>query len=81
MPAEVAMVEERCVVYARLQSEVSTILRVITELTSAQLEAFQIQDQALFMRLDKKLENAMGAKERAVGAMREHAKEHGCQAT
>ncbi len=31
------------------------------------------------MRLDKDLENAVGLKEWAIGAMREHAREHGCQ--
>ena len=74
------MAEERCAQYARLQSEVAEILQLIANLTSGQLEAFQTKDQALFIRLDKELENAMGAKERAVGAMRQHAKEHGCQA-
>ena len=73
------MAEERCTVFAKLQCEVTSVLQLITGLTSAQLEAFQAQDQALFMRLDKELENAMGAKERAVGAMRQHAKEHGCR--
>lgn len=75
------MAEERCATYAGLQSKVTSILQRIADLTSAQLVAFQARDQVLFMTLDKELENAMGAKERAVGAMRQHAKEHGCQQT
>jgi len=31
------------------------------------------------MSVDKKLENLVGAKERAIGALRQHLKEHKCQ--
>lgn len=73
------MVAKRCAEYARLQAAVNTILELIAELTSAQLQAFQSSEQTLFARLDRELENAIGEKERAVGAMRQHAKEHRCQ--
>ena len=32
------------------------------------------------MRLDKELENAVGLKERCVGALRQHEADHNCQA-
>lgn len=74
-----ATMDARCAEYARLQSQVTAALQLLADLTSAQLEAFQSHNQELFMRLDKDLENAVGLKEWAIGAMREHAREHGCQ--
>lgn len=71
---------ERCVEYARLQSEVSSILQRLSDLATAQLEAFYANDPAAFAKLDRQLEITVGEKERAIGAMREHAKDHGCQA-
>ena len=68
-----------CPEYQQLQKEVSEALSKIAELTTAQLQAFRLNDQVSFSRLDKELENAMGRKERTIGAARQHAKEHGCQ--
>jgi hypothetical protein len=61
----------------RLQTEVQTALEGLTLLTSAQLAAFRANDQETFMRLDRELENAVGLKERTIGALRQHRKEHG----
>ena len=47
---------------------VQDVLARVTHLTTAQLNAFRANDQATFMRLDKELENAMGTKERTIGA-------------
>jgi hypothetical protein len=60
----------------RLQGEVQGALSRLAELTTAQLNAFRAQDHAVFMRLDKELENVMGTKERVIGAMRQHEREH-----
>jgi hypothetical protein len=46
-------------------------------MTTAQLDAFLAKDNAKMMRLDKQLEHAVGRKERAFGAQRHHAREHG----
>jgi hypothetical protein len=73
------MADHNCAEYKQLQKEVETHLTKITELTTSQLRAFQLNDQITFARLDKELENAMGEKERRIGAARQHAKEHGCQ--
>jgi hypothetical protein len=35
--------------------------------------------QTEFMKIDKELENTVGEKERAIGALRQHAEEQGCQ--
>jgi cell division septum initiation protein DivIVA len=60
----------------RLRGEVQDALARLTHLTTAQLNAFRANDNATFMRLDKELENAMGSKERVIGAMRQHEREH-----
>ena len=36
------------------------------------------RNENLVSELDKLVENALGAKERALGALRQHRKEHGC---
>jgi len=71
---------ERCEDYTRLASEVEILLQKLREITSAQLAAFHAKDSGTFTRLDTELEQLVGAKERAIGAMREHAKTHKCQA-
>jgi hypothetical protein len=65
-----------CTQCERLHGEVQDVLARITQLTTAQLSAFRSDDNAAFMRLDKELEIAMGAKERAIGALRQHEREH-----
>ena len=68
-----------CDEYPRLQRKVQEALEILTRLTEAQLSAFQRNDHSTFMRLDKELEQAVGAKERSIGALRQHVKEHRCQ--
>jgi hypothetical protein len=72
------MVNEKCAEYGRLESEASKILEKLVNLTSAQREAFIRNDHAEFMRLDKELELTIGSKERTIGALRQHGKEHQC---
>jgi hypothetical protein len=71
----------RCAEYARLQAEVGEAFESLVKLTQAQLDAFRANDQATVMRMDKELENTIGEKERRIGAMRQHAREHKCQPT
>lgn len=66
----------RCEECARLESEVTAALQRLTEITTAQLDAFRAKDNAAVVRLDKELEHAVGVKERALGAQREHARDH-----
>ena len=67
-----------CEKYDQLAEDVERCLDQIAQTTTEQLQAFQSDDHATLMRLDKKLEQMMGSKERAIGALREHRKEHGC---
>ena len=66
----------KCPEYEKLEADVSSSLEFLSDLTKRQLEAFQAGKQTLFVRLDKELENAVGAKERKIGALRQHAKDH-----
>ena len=67
-----------CPEYIRLQSEASSVLKRLAELTQSQLEAFQEDNHELFMHLDKELELTVGHKERTIGALRQHISEHRC---
>ena len=59
----------------RLRGEVQDAIARLIHLTTALLNAFRSNDNATFMRLDKELDNAVG-KERVIGAMRQHEREH-----
>lgn len=61
-----------------LQHDANTVLQKIIDLTRLQIDALSINDQARLLALDKQLEKKFGEKERAFGALRQHAKEHGC---
>jgi hypothetical protein len=67
-----------CEVNLELAAVVNEALAELVRLTSAQLAAFQNREHAEVMRLDKILENAVGVKERAIGAYNEHRRSHGC---
>lgn len=68
---------DRCHECALLTGKIDTVLSHLLELTTAQLEAFRMKDDNAVVRLDKELEQALGREERAFGAQREHAREHG----
>lgn len=68
-----------CAEYDRLQSEVQNVLARLSRLTARQLQLFEAKDFPAVRRLDKELELSVGEKERSIGALREHMKEHHCQ--
>jgi len=70
----------RCAEYARLAAAVNAVLTELTRLTTDQRAAFEKGNDAEFHRLDYELEQTMGQKERSIGALRQHIKEHKCQA-
>jgi hypothetical protein len=69
---------EHCQEYASLQHELQLTLQALSDLTKAMLEAFHSRDRGAFSRLDKELETTVGRKERIVGALRQHVKDHKC---
>jgi hypothetical protein len=72
---------EQCQEYANLQHELQLVLQTLSDLTKAMLDAFRANDRGAFSRLDKELETSVGRKERIVGALRQHVKDHKCDGT
>ena len=75
-----AKMPNQCQEYANLQHEVQLTLQALSDLTKAMLAAFHSNDRDLFSYLDKGLEMTVGRKERTIGALRQHLKEHKCTA-
>lgn len=73
------MAEAKCQEYARLSDEAHSILKKLNDISAAQLQAFEKGDDAEFRRLDHELERMVGVKERTIGALRQHASDHGCR--
>lgn len=70
---------DRCEEYDRLESRVEEALAQLARVTTLQLELFRSRNFPHVSRVDKELENMVGEKERAIGALRQHLKEHNCQ--
>ena len=68
---------QQCKRCAELFGQVAAVLDELTLLTRDQSEAFKAGDMNRFTGLDKELENTVGRKERCIGALREHRREHG----
>ena len=62
----------------KLKADASKALQDIIEFTDRLLKSVNNEQLASFIALDKDLENAVGAKERAFGALAQHRKDHGC---
>ena len=67
-----------CAERAKLKTEAACALRDIVEFSDKLLKALDSDQLTSLSPLDKDLENAVGAKERAFGALLQHSKEHGC---
>ena len=67
-----------CPEYARLHAEVENILGNLAQVSTLLLELFRSKDFSAVRRLDKELELTVGEKERCIGALHQHIKEHGC---
>ena len=64
---------------AELSAAVDEVLKKLNTIITDQLAAFRRRDDSAFIRLDKELELTIGLKERTIGALREHRREHGDQ--
>ena len=69
----------KCQEYDYLESEVEKALANLAQVTTLQLELFRARELKGVLRVDKQLENLVGEKERAIGALSQHIKEHQCQ--
>lgn len=72
---------EKCPEYARLRTEVENVLGNLAQVTTLLLELFRSDNSEKYKHLDKELELTVGEKERAVGALRQHIREHKCRPT
>jgi hypothetical protein len=68
-----------CAEYDRLSAYVTDCLEKLRQLTTSQLDLFRAGEYAACRRVDKELELSVGAKERGIGALRQHMIEHKCQ--
>lgn len=68
-----------CPKFQELRAAVDASLQQLIELTTLLRQVFLAGDYKVFNRYDKELENAVGQKERAIGALRQHSLEHRCE--
>lgn len=73
------MERERCPEYEQLEAAILTVLEKINAISTALVRAFHEKDHLRFSALDRALEEAVGEKERKIGALRQHVIDHGCQ--
>lgn len=67
-----------CPEYDRLHAEVENVLGNLAQINTTLLELFRSKNISGVHRLDKELELTVGEKERTLGALRQHIKEHRC---
>jgi hypothetical protein len=67
-----------CGTKGELVAEVRKHLVEIGRLSETAMSALSNHDDGAFMRADREMETTLGRKERALGALRQHCREHGC---
>ena len=75
MPTETP---QACKIRERLENVVQLHLRELASLATEEVEIVSTGDRARILEVDKRIENLIGEKERALGALNEHRSEHGC---
>ena len=72
---------ENCPELARLETELENTLGNLAQAATLLLELFRAREHERWQSLDKELELTLGEKERAIGAMRQHIRDHKCAPT
>lgn len=67
-----------CAKRAELEEAVQERLLLIASLAREEAEVIKTGDQDKILVIDKRIEKAIGSKERAIGALNFHRDEHGC---
>jgi hypothetical protein len=67
-----------CKTRQRLENLAQYHLRELAALAQEEADILRTADQERILEVDKKIENTLGQKERVIGALDEHRKEHGC---
>ena len=70
--------QSTCLRQEELVHETQRHLIRLAELAKQESEAIASRNESLILALDQDIENTLGLKERALGALSEHRKEHGC---
>ena len=80
MPSITWMVDDTpdCPKQRELIGRVQSHLERLTELMGFASVALEHGQQNTSMEIDRQIENELGAKERAMGALNEHRSQHGC---
>jgi hypothetical protein len=67
-----------CLKKQQLLAAVETQLETVAKLALTEVNAIKHEAEIIWMEIDKQIELALGEKERSIGALLEHRKEHGC---
>jgi len=67
-----------CVRQQELISDVQVHLQRIAELAHAEVDALASRNHNSWKAIDQQIELEIGEKERCIGALNEHRREHGC---
>ena len=67
-----------CLEQIRLSEDVDRVQSDIVELITRQHEALVHGHENTLMAIDRQIELKFGEKQRAIGALRQHRRDHGC---
>jgi hypothetical protein len=67
-----------CSEQQRLISQVQEHLINLADLARAEVDAMRDESENTWLEIDRQIELAIGEKERALGALKQHRHEHGC---
>ncbi len=67
-----------CAERDQLTERAMQVLHEIVEITKEQIAVLRAGDERKMQQLDKELEQAVGRKERTLGALNQHQTDHGC---
>jgi hypothetical protein len=70
--------DNKCGVRLQLEEGVRELLRKLAVLASEEADIVPSGDDPRMDAVDREIENILGEKERAVGALKYHRAEHGC---
>ena len=72
------MTHPNCPEYARLRGDLENILGNLAQVVTLQVELIRSGSLRNWKELDTQLELSVGEKERCLGALRQHVREHKC---
>jgi hypothetical protein len=67
-----------CNTRQRLEDLAQHQLRELAAMAHEEAEILKTGDEERIVEVDKRIENTLGQKERVIGALQEHRREHGC---